>query len=241
MAIVRGYTSPTRGSVTADAHRFNGTTSIVPREVGSDIFYLDPSSNPFTLLTDKAGNGSTDNPKFEWYEKALRPKMVNFDTTGTGLDSATTEATLVVAESNYVQVGDVILNPANSEIVIAISQTDATTYEVVRAAAGSTATTAWTAGDDLFIIGSAYAEGVDVPAPDEWQEVHKFNYTQIFRRSFGASATREATKSYFGANRPKVSGEKAIEHAMDIERTFLFGGRSENEPVPRAVTPICYY
>jgi len=228
MAIVRGYTSPVRGPVTADALGFNGTTSILPREVGSDIFYLDPSSNPFTLLTDKAGNMTTDNPKFEWYEKALRPKQVNFNTAGTGLDASTTEATLVVDESNYIQVGDVILHPTSGEIVIAISQTDATTYEVVRAAAGSTASTGYSAGDDMFIIGSAYAEGVDVPAPDEWQEVHKFNYTQIFRRSFGASATREATKSYFGANRSKVSGEKAIEHAMDIERAFLFGGRSEN-------------
>lgn len=227
MAIVRGYTSPTRGPVTADALGFNTTTSILPRQVGSDIFYLDPSSNPFTLLTDKAGNASADNPKFEWYEKALRPKQVNWDATGTGLDATTTEQTLVVAESNYVQVGDVILTPVNGEIIIVQSQTDATTYEVIRAAAGSTASTSYTAGDDMFIIGSAYAEGVDVPAPDEWQEVHKFNFTQIFRRAFGASDTREATRSYFGANRAKVSGEKAIEHAMDIERAFLFGGRSE--------------
>lgn len=230
MAIVRGYTSPTRGPVTSDALGFNGTTSILPREVGSDIFYLDPSSNPFTLLTDKAGNATTDNPKFEWYEKALRPKQVNWNATGTGLDNATTTQLLVVDESNYVQVGDVILHPTSGEIVIVTAQTDATQYTVTRAAAGTTATTGYTAGDDLFIIGSAFAEGVDVPAPDEWQEVHKFNYTQIFRRAFGASATREATKSYFGANRPKVSGEKAIEHAMDIERAFLFGGRSEGQP-----------
>lgn len=227
MAIVRGTFSPTRGPVTADALGFNTTTSILPRQVGSDIFYLDPSANPFTLLTDKAGNMSADNPKFEWYEKALRPKQVNWDATGTGLDAATTEATLVVAESNYVQVGDVILTPVNGEIIRVDSQTNATEYEVTRAFGGSTASVSYTAGDDMFIIGSAFAEGVDVPPPDEWQEVHKFNYTQIFRRAFGASDTREATRSYFGANRAKVSGEKAIEHAMDIERAFLFSGRTE--------------
>ena len=227
MAIVRGTFSPTRGPVTADALGFNTTTSILPRQVGSDIFYLDPSANPFTLLTDKAGNMSADNPKFEWYEKALRPKQVNWDATGTGLDSATTATTLVVTESNYVQVGDVILTPVNGEIIRVDSQTNATQYEVTRAFGGSTASVSYTAGDDMFIIGSAFAEGVDVPPPDEWQEVHKFNYTQIFRRAFGASDTREATRSYFGANRAKVSGEKAIEHAMDIERAFLFSGRTE--------------
>jgi len=236
MAIVKGYSSPTRGPVTADTLGFNGTTSILPRQIDSAIFYLDPSASPFTLVTDKAGNETTDNPKFEYYEKSLRPKVVNWDATGTGLDNATTEETLSVTESDYLQVGDVLLHPATGEKLIVKTRTDATTFEVIRGAAGSTPSTTYTAGDDIFIIGSAYAEGVDVPSPDEWQEVHKFNYTQIFRRAFGASGTREATKSYFGANRTKVSGEKAIEFAMDIERAFMFGGRSEVQS-SGAVTP----
>src|SRR6185503_21342773 len=175
MAIVKGYASPTRGTVTADTLGFNGTTSTLPRSVDGDIYYLDPSSTPFTLLSNEAGNEGVDNPKFEWYEKALRPKQVNWDATGTGLDANTTEQTLSVTESNYLQVGDVVRTPVNGEIIIVLSQTDATTYEVIRAAAGSTASTSYTAGDDMFVIGSAFAEGVDVPPPDEWQEVHKFN------------------------------------------------------------------
>jgi hypothetical protein len=66
-----------------------------------------------------------------------------------------------------------------------------------------------------------------VGVPDEWQEVHKFNFCQIFRSPFGSTNTREAIQSYLGKNRPRIRAEKAIEHAIDIERAYMFGGRSE--------------
>lgn len=224
---VRGYSSPTRGPATADTLGFNGTTTILEREIGSSVLYLDPSAAVFTLLADKAGSEATGNPRFEWYEKTLRSKSTTWDPTGTGLDNATTEETLSVDDANVLQVGDVVFHPADGEIFIVKSQTDSTTYEVGRGAAGTTATTTYTDLDPLYVIGSAFAEGVDVPAVDEWQETQKYNFTQIFRRSFGGSDTREATNTYFQKPRPKITAEKAVEHAMDIERAFLFGGRSE--------------
>lgn len=227
MAIIKGYSSPTRGPVTADTLGYNGTTSLLVRDIGSAVLYLDPSAAPFTILSDKSGSEVATNPRFEWYEKSLRAKTTDWDNSGTGVDSATTEETLVVTDNNVLQVGDVVFHPASGEIVVVKSQTDVTTYEVARGAAGSTASTSWTDGDDVFVIGSAFAEGVDVPAVDEHQEVQKYNFTQIFRNSFGGSDTREATNHIFKKPRAKNAAEKAVEHAMDIEAAFLFGGRSE--------------
>jgi hypothetical protein len=231
MPQVKGYPSPTRGPVTADTLGFNATTAIIEREVGSEIFYLDPNIAPFTLLSDANGNETTDAPRFEWYEKALRQKNTTV-TTGAGIigSAGSTDLDVLPADAHVIQIGDLVyVNTTGEILLVTVVPTDgATSITVVRGAAGTTATTATAAGDGLTVIGSAFAEGVDVPATDEWQEVQKFNFPQIFRRSFGGSASREATQTYFGRGfRDKLAREKAKEFAMDVERAFLFGGRSE--------------
>lgn len=225
---VRGYASPTRGPVTSDNLGFNATTSIVEREVGTEILYLDPSAAPFTLLSDKMGNDPTDNPRYEWYEKAQRSKTTTFSAGGSDIDGSAVNTTLEVVDTDVIAVGDLVFNSSNAEIYLVTVRTNGTTYTVVRGAAGSTAVTTAAASDNLAVIGSAFAEGVDVPATDEWRETQIFNFVQIFRRAFGSSATREATMTYFGRGfRDRLAKEKGIEFAMDIERAAIVGGRSE--------------
>ena len=231
MAQIKGYSIPTRGPVTSDTLGFNATTAIIEREVGSEIFYLDPNIAPFTLLSDANGNEVTDAPRFEWYEKALRPKNTTV-TTGAGIigNASSTDLDVLPADANIIQLGDLVYVNTTGEILLVttVPSDGATNYVVQRGQAGTTATTATAAGDGLTVIGSAFGEGVDVPPTDEWQEVQKFNFPQIFRRSFGGSASREATQTYFGRGfRDKLAREKAKEFAMDVERAFLFGGRSE--------------
>jgi hypothetical protein len=230
MAIVKGYTyaAPTRGPVTADTLGFNTITSLIEREVGSEIFYLDPDISVFTILSDAMGNTVTDSPRFEWYEKSLRPKTTTYDAAG-DIDGSASTTDLRVNDDNVLQVGDLVYNNSNAEIYLVSSQTSAKVYVAIRGAAGSTAVTTAAASDGLTVIGSAFAEGVDVGPTDEWQEVQKNNFVQIFRRAFGGSATREATMTYFGRGfRDKVAREKTKEFNMDVERAFLFGGKSEN-------------
>ena len=231
MPQIKGYASPTRGPVTSDTLGFNATTAIIEREVGSEIFYLDPNIAPFTLLSDANGNEVTDAPRFEWYEKALRPKNTTV-TTGASIigNASSTDLDVPPADANVIQLGDLVYVNTTGEILLVttVPSDGATNYVVQRGQAGTTATTATAAGDGLTVIGSAFGEGVDVPPTDEWQEVQKFNFPQIFRRSFGGSASREATQTYFGRGfRDKLAREKAKEFAMDVERAFLFGGRSE--------------
>ena len=236
MAVIKGYSSPTRGPVTADVLGFNGVTSLLVRDVGPSIFYLDPGAAPFTLLTSRMGTKTTNNPRFEWYEKSLRIKSSTLAAGDGDVDGSAANTSLGVTDDNAFQVGDLIFNASNSEIYWVTSQTDADTYVVVRGAAGSTAVDTAADLDVLLCIGSSFAEGVDVPPVDEWQESQVYNFTQIFRRSFGSSATREASEMLFGKPRAKLTGEKAIEHAMDIERAFLFSGREETQ-ASGAATP----
>ncbi len=232
MAIVKGSSSPTRGVATDQTFGFNATNAVLVRDVGSSIFYLDPSSSPFTLLTSRAGSKTATNPRFEWYEKALRPRTANLEADPPGTVDGTTDGTTLTVQTgdaaNVFQVGDLVYNPARSEIYRVTAQVGVREYTATRGAAGTTASAGGADGDDLFVIGNAQAEGVDVGQADEWQETHEFNFTQIMRRAFGASRTREGAENYTGKTRPRLRAEKAIEHAMQIELTYMFGGRSES-------------
>lgn len=225
---VRGYAAPARGPVTADTLGFNAVTSVLVREVGTEILYLDPSAAPFTLLSDKAGNDPTDNPRFEWYEKAQRDKTTLLDGATGDVDGSAVTTTLGVTANDVVVPGDLVFNTVTREIYLVTARTSAGVFTVVRGAAGSSASAAGANADPLCVIGSAFAEGVGAPATDEWLETQVVNFTQIFRRSFGGSETREATMTYFGRGyRDRLAKEKGIEFAMDIERSAIAGGRSE--------------
>lgn len=223
MAIVQGAANTP--ITTKDTLGFNTTTTILERDVGPAIFYVDPSASPFTLLTSRSGDKPAHNPRFEWYEKELRPKIDQINA-GAGYTSGDTALTV---DSNLTfQVNDVVLVARTGETMrVTAVGTPANGITVVRGT-GETSAAALLDNDDLFVIGSAWREGSDAGIPDEWQEVQKFNFTEIFRRPFGVSRTRQGTALLVGENpRSQLRAEKAIEHAIDIERAFMFGERAE--------------
>jgi hypothetical protein len=220
MAIIKGAADI--GPASSATVGYGTTTAVIVREVGSEVFMLDPSAAPFALLTDRAGSEGTDNPRFEWYEKSLRPKATQINNGGGYL---TTDTTFTVDDGNVFRVNDVVSSPHGGDLMIVTGQT-VSTVTVTRSAGGTTAA-ALVDNDDLFVVGSAVAEGADVGIPDEWQEVHKWNLAQIFRTAFGASRTRSGTKNYTGDTRSTLRAENGIMHAIDIERAYLFSGRSE--------------
>lgn len=220
MAIVKGAAGA--GLATDQTLGYGTTTSILVRDVGPSIFYLDSSATPFTLLTNEAGSKKAMDPKFEWYEESYRAKETQVNNGGGYTAGATT---FTVDDGTVFQINDLAIFPRTDEIVRVTGQT-ATTVTVTRAAAGTSAA-ALLDNDDMFVVGSAWAEGADVGVPDETQSVHKWNNVEIFRRPFGATRTREGAQTYFGGNRALQRGKKAVEHARDIERAYLFGGRSE--------------
>src|SRR3990172_2505187 len=224
MAIVKGGSSAPVPVSTVQTLGYGTTTSVLVREVGSKIFLLDPSKNPFTLLTSLAGSQPATNPRFEWYEKGLRPKATQINNGGGYTDG---EAGAMTVDNGLVfQINDIVYVPRTGEVA-RVSASAATTVTWTSRGLGTSTAAAFLDNDDLFVIGSANVEGGDVGVPDEWQETQKYGLTQIFRRPFGVSRTRQGSEAYFGKPREQIRGEKAVEHAIDIERAFMFGVKSE--------------
>jgi hypothetical protein len=218
----------TRGADTSA----NVNTSQHVRSVRERLAYLDPEAAPFTLTLDKERSEDADNFKFEWPEKGgdfvgagFAPKQdaVN-GTTGTG-------TSVVVDNSEYFRVNDIVKVLRTGELMRVTVVTTATDTLTVQRGVGSTGAVALADNDELLIIGSSVAENADVGSPIEHQELWRFNYTQIFRTSLGASRTQQQTKNYLGKPRKRLRMEKAIEHKIDIERAFLFSERNRDVSV----------
>ncbi|MGB9561579.1 MAG: SU10 major capsid protein, partial [bacterium] len=65
-----------------------------------------------------------------------------------------------------------------------------------------------------------------------------YNYTQIFRTPINITATARSSATWDGGDLAYMRYKKGIEHALDIERSFLFGERREDltETYPRRST-----
>jgi hypothetical protein len=123
------------GGTSDQTQGYGSITSQFIREVGSRIFYVDPSAAPFTLLTDRAGSQVTNNVRFEWYEKTLRAKANQINNAAGYNNTATS---LTVDNGFVFQVRDLVLVPRTGEIMLVTAVTS-TSITVVRGVAGTTA------------------------------------------------------------------------------------------------------
>jgi hypothetical protein len=211
--------------VSAAESTANVNTSQQVRDVADQLAYLDPDAAPFTLVTSKADKRVAENFKVEWPEKETRPK---YDQINNGAGYNSTATSLVVDNGAYFRNGDVVSVPRTGE-KFQVSSISTNTLTVVRAVDGDRTTgAALVDNDDLFIIGSAYAEGAAVGTEKEVQESWVYNYTQIFRDPFGATRTQQNTKSYLGNNRVRQRKEYASYHRIHIEQSMLFGERNRD-------------
>jgi uncharacterized protein DUF5309 len=198
------------------------------RDVDRRLRYLDPDAAPFTLVLAAEGSSAASNFKTEWVEKGgdftgagFAPKWSSTTTTGTG-----TSVVLTASTGGYFKPNDLVKVPRTSEVMHVTSV--ATDTLTVTRGVGSTVAAALVSGDDLVIIGSAWPEGGDIGTPQSFQEIWRFNYTQIFRNSCGATRTQSQTANYLGEERARRRKETGIEHKIDIERAFLFGERNRH-------------
>ena len=190
------------------------------RDVVKDLKYLDPDIAPLIQILQQANSASTSNSKFEWFEKDLpaRWDAVN-GTTGTG-------TSVVVNNSEYFSVGDIVEVPRTHEKMrVTVVTTSTDTLTVVRAV-GSTTVASLTSADDLLIVGNAYAEGSLAGNPKSHAETNPYNYTQITRTQMSVTGTEMESENYIGPDRPRLHMEGGIEHKLDLERTALFGERN---------------
>jgi Family of unknown function (DUF5309) len=203
------------------------TTSVLSNQLaidlGKEISLLEPDVQPLAVFSRAVQKEATIATKFKWLEDEAKAR---FDTVAT--ETAAGGTTIPVANGTYYQQWDQVLNTRTGEQV-RVDSVNANTLTVTRGI-GSTAAT-MLVGDELMIIGSAQPEN-DTSKPARAKQPSLVeNYTQIFRTPFEVSGTLQAVG--FMAQ-PKewnrVARNAGIEHAKDIEYSFLLGRKSATTP-----------
>lgn len=190
-----------------------------------DVSQLEPNSAPLIQITTKTKGRKRRaiNTTFEWFEDEPFPYWDAIDDVSGYNNSATA---ITVDNGSYFGSSNLVLIPRTGEIM-RVTSVSSDVLTVTRGAGGSSAA-AILDNDDLRIIGTAYAEGANAGTMKSTKKVRAFNYTQIFRDTFGATGTEEASELYWGNDRSMERNERGIDHAINLESAFLFGQRNEN-------------
>lgn len=210
---------------TVTGQRGTGNVAAEQRDIdmAEAISLLQPTAQPLTVLSKRAGQRATGDPKFQWEEDDLEPR---FDAINAGAGYASGITALVVDNGAYFAQHDLVIVTRTGEMM-RVESVATNTLTVVRGV-GSTAA-AIVDNDELYIIGSAQPEGDTSKPARSSNPSNVYNLTQIFRKPWDATGTWRASRN---KTRPKDWTHQAkkagIEHALDIELSFMFGYRSED-------------
>lgn len=189
-------------------------------QMDEKIALLQPEKTPLiTFLKLAQGKTiATANPKFSWLEDDLAAR---WDAVDNAAGYAANATSIAVDNGDFFQAGDQVKVPRTQEVML-VTAVSSDTLTVVRGY-GVTAAAALVDNDPVVIIGNVNQEGAAVRALRSANETEVFNYTQIFRTAFGVTGTNAASDTYGGDDIVYQEAKKGIEHAMDINRAFMFG------------------
>jgi hypothetical protein len=191
-------------------------------DVSKRIDLLEPSAQPLAIFSRKMGKERAISPEFKWLEDALKTR---YDAT-TGAVSGTTNTQIPVVNGGNFAEHDMIQNTRTSENMLVDSVVGNTL--TVKRGIGSTAT-AMNNADEIVLIGSAQPEGDDVKPARSNNPTLVNNYTEIFRTPWSATNTARASTYVHNPSDWRHQADKAqIEHAKDIELSFIHGRKSED-------------
>ncbi len=190
-------------------------------------------SVPITALTSRMKKRVTDDPQFNWWEKAQQSRRIQITASLSASTSNIATTTTAGGGMKGLKKGDMLLIESTGEIVRVESDPSSDLgVTVSRGQAGSTAaalSVTTTAGLNPFmtVIGSAYAEGSNAPTPINFRPEQGYNYTQIFRNTYGMTNTASRTNLRTG-NQAAENRRECLEiMSMDMERAFWWGKRAE--------------
>jgi hypothetical protein len=198
-----------------------GTASILGSrqviDISHKIHLLEPSSYPLvTLLNSVNGVKPAHNPTVRWMEDELEPRT---DLLNGAV--AANAAALTVDNGGWWRVNDIGHCPRTGEN-FRVTAAAANVLTVTRSW-GPQAAAAMVDDEPIWNLGPAQREGDTSRALLSTLEVEQSNRTQIVRTPFGTTNTQSATDLYDGNDIDYQARKSAIEHAVSIERHFIFG------------------
>ena len=141
----------------------------------------------------------------------------------TAAGQLSTDTTWTVVSTVNLLPGMLMQVDSTKEIILINSIISATQVTVARGM-GTVAAAAVGASIFAYQVGNAFEEASTRPAPQSIIPVRITNYTQIFRNSWAASGTVQATQVIAGDTTPAENRQDcAAFHAADIEKGIFFG------------------
>jgi len=196
-------------------------------DMSDTIGLLRPTEEPLMsfLKIAKRNTEVANNPKFDWLEDELQPR---WDSVNNAAGYAAGITAIVVANAVYFSKLDIVKVPRTGEVMLVTAYDTATQTITVTRGYGLTAAAAIVDKDPLVIIGNVNEEGGGMREMKSTQEVNKYNFTQIFKTTFGVTNTQAASKMYGGKDLNYQQMKKGVEHKIDMGRAFTFGERKED-------------
>jgi hypothetical protein len=178
----------------------------------------DPVSNKGKAFKKEA----TSDPEFKWEEDDFQAREDDIKSSQDPIDISS-ESTFDVENVDRFSVGDVVYLPGKKYTfkVTGIGGDELTVTEELGGEAGESENVS---SEKVWIVGNANEEGATLRTIKSTTPTEKVGYCQIFRTPFGVTETSKATQTLIKENDIDYQRrKKGIEHAVDIERAFLFG------------------
>lgn len=208
MSIYAGIFSANQNPPELNARSFAGT--ILRRQPNGQA--------PLFGMTSMTGRSKAKATTHGYFSKTME-----FSRVVTTAASAAGVATLTVASTQGIVVGQVLYNQATGENLRVTGVTSGTALAVTRGF-GRMAAADVASGVTLVVVGTAYPEGSARPQARSIQPVYVANFTQIFRNAWALTDTARATYSEQGYSNIAESQRDCMTfHSVDIESTLFYG------------------
>ena len=186
--------------------------------IGEDVSQIVALTSPrVTPLLSEIGDApyTVKNKYHTWEEKNLNPTKV---TLAAAAASTATGTGLQVTDNSWVRAGDIFqsFDNGNEQVIVTSVSTSGNTIYVTRGYAGTTANSAATA-TDLVFIGSAMVEGSSARSQRHVAKSLKGNYVQTFREDIVISNLRQNAKNKV-TNLPTPYDEDVADRTMEVMR-----------------------
>lgn len=189
---------------------------------------LEPNGNaPLNALLSMASSEGTDDPEFKNFRDELPERKLSINN-GAGYNDSTTDLVIDSGADNLFAVaGTIVVNSATNEVMRVSADAGSTSLTVERNIGGTSHSI--TDGDELFIAGSAYAEGASSPTGVSFDATVASNFTQIFRTAFTVTETLRSTNLRTGDKEDELATKALKLHMSDIERAMFFSRKHEKD------------
>jgi len=220
--------------VARDSSNIHEAQNILKRDLSDVVFTLKPHKTPFTTyltsvpdyngmkLMKKVTNARTFETLEDWYAGYYARLSAVYAATGA---LGTVAVIGAGTQSGYIFTpGDVVRNARTGENMI-VNTVSATSFSVLATerAFGSTPAAAGAVGDGIYKVGNVSEEGSGARNINTTRLSTVSNYTEIFKASIGTTGSAAAEAVYGGDVMAREKNKYIEEHALAIERQFMFG------------------